>query len=77
MHVGATGVVEGTTIEADHVLIEGKVRGTVIARKTLELTGSSTLLGDALYDALIDIHPRARLRGKIEFRGDMDVPSAE
>ena len=77
VHVGATGVVEGTTIEADHVLIEGKVRGTVIARKTLELTGSATLLGDALYDVLIDIHPRARLRGKIEFRGDMDVPSGE
>lgn len=76
VHIGATGVVESTTIEADHVLIEGKVRGTVIARKTLELTGSATLLGDALYDALIDIHPRARLRGKIEFRGDMDTPSA-
>jgi cytoskeletal protein CcmA (bactofilin family) len=77
VHVGATGVVEGTTIEADHVLIEGKVRGTVIARKTLELTGSATLQGDALYDALLDIHPRARLRGKIEFRGEMDTPSAE
>jgi cytoskeletal protein CcmA (bactofilin family) len=69
VHVGATGTVEGTTIEADHVLIEGKVRGTVIARKTLEITGSATLLGDALYDVLLDVHPRARLRGKIEYRG--------
>lgn len=72
VHVGATGVVEGTTIEADHVLIEGQVRGTVIARKTLEITGSATLLGDALYDALLDVHPRARLRGKIEYRGDIE-----
>jgi cytoskeletal protein CcmA (bactofilin family) len=72
VHVGATGVVEGTTIEADHVLIEGKVRGTVIARKTLEITGSATLLGDALYDALLDVHPRARLRGKVEYRGEID-----
>lgn len=72
VHVGATGVIEGTTIEADHVLIEGKVRGTVIARKTLEITGSATLLGDALYDALLDVHPRARLRGKVEFRGEID-----
>ncbi len=73
VHVGPTGLVEDTTIEADHILIEGKVRGTVIARKTLEITGSATLLGDVLYDALIDVHPRARLRGKIEFRGDLDA----
>lgn len=72
VHIGATGEVVATTIEADHVLIEGKVRGTVVARKTLEITGSATLVGDAMYDALLDIHPRARLRGKIEFRGEMD-----
>jgi len=72
VHIGPTGVVEGTTIEADHVLLEGKVRGTIVARKTLEITGSATLLGDALYDALLDVHPRARLRGKVEYRGDVD-----
>lgn len=73
VHVGATGVIESTTIEADHVLIEGKVRGTVIARKSLEITGTATLLGDALYDALLDVHPRARLRGKVEFRGEIEA----
>jgi cytoskeletal protein CcmA (bactofilin family) len=73
VHVGATGLVEGTTIEADHILLEGKVRGTLIARKTLEITGSATLLGDAHYDALLDVHPRARLKGKVEFRGEMDL----
>ncbi len=72
VHVGPSGLVEGTTIEADHVLVEGKVRGTIIARKTLEITGSATLLGDAQYDALLDVHPRARLRGKVEFRGDVE-----
>lgn len=77
VHVGATGRVEGSTIEADHVLIEGQVRGTVIARKTLEITGSATLLGDALYDALLDVHPRARLRGKIEYRGEIEGSSAQ
>ena len=76
VHVGPTGVVEQTTIEADHVLIEGQVRGTVIARKTLEITGSATLLGDANYDALLDVHPRARLRGKVEYRGDVEAPPA-
>ncbi|HSI50940.1 MAG TPA: polymer-forming cytoskeletal protein [Ideonella sp.] len=75
VHVGPTGVVEATQIEADHVLIEGVVRGTVIARKTLEITGSATLLGDAIYDTLLDVHPRAKLRGKVEYRGEMDAPA--
>jgi hypothetical protein len=64
-----TSVVEGTTIEADHVLIEGKVRGTVIAG-TLEITGSATLIGDAIYDALLDVRPRARLRGRSSSAAD-------
>jgi cytoskeletal protein CcmA (bactofilin family) len=72
LHVGATGVIENTRLEADYVFIEGKVVGTVIARKALEITGSATLIGDASYDDLIDMHPRARVRGKIEYRGDID-----
>ena len=75
IHIGATGVVENTRLEADYIFIEGKVVGSVLARKALEITGSATLLGDASYDEVMDIHPRARMRGKIEFRGDMEVPS--
>ena len=73
LHVGATGVVENTRLEADYIFIEGKVIGTVIARKALEIAGSATLLGDASYDELIDMHPRARVRGKIEYRGDIEA----
>ena len=73
LHVGATGVVENTRLEADYIFIEGKVVGTVIARKALEIAGSATLLGDASYDELIDMHPRARVRGKLEYRGDIDA----
>ena len=73
IHIGATGVVEGTTIEADYVFIEGKVKGSIVARKSLEITGSATVIGDASYDALVDIHPRARIRGKLEYRGDVDA----
>lgn len=76
LHIGATGVVENTRLEADFVFIEGKVFGTVIARKALEITGSATLIGDASYDELIDMHPRARVRGKIEFRGDIELASS-
>jgi len=72
IHIGPTGLVENTTIEADYIFIEGKVKGNVIARKSLEISGSATVLGDIVYDALIDIHPRARLRGKIDYRGDLD-----
>jgi cytoskeletal protein CcmA (bactofilin family) len=75
LHVGATGVIENTRLEADYIFIEGKVIGTVIARKALEIAGSATLLGDASYDELIDMHPRARVRGKLEYRGDIDAKS--
>ncbi len=73
LHVGATGVIESTRLEADYVFIEGKVIGSVVARKALEIAGSATLVGDAAYDELIDMHPRARVRGKLEYRGDIDA----
>jgi cytoskeletal protein CcmA (bactofilin family) len=75
VHIGPTGVVENTSIEADYVFIEGKVKGTIVARKSLEITGSATVIGDASYDALVDVHPRARIRGKLEYRGDVDAPT--
>jgi len=75
IHIGPTGVVENTSIEADYVFIEGKVKGTIVARKSLEITGSATVIGDAIYDALVDVHPRARIRGKLEYRGDVDAAS--
>ena len=73
IHIGPTGVVENTSIEADYVFIEGKVKGAIIARKSLEITGSATVIGDAMYDAMVDVHPRARIRGKLEYRGDLDA----
>ena len=73
VHIGATGVVENTSIEADYVFIEGKGKGSIVARKSLEITGSATVIGDASYDALVDVHPRARIRGKLEYRGDVDA----
>jgi cytoskeletal protein CcmA (bactofilin family) len=76
VHIGPTGVVENTSIEADYVFIEGKVKGSIVARKSLEITGSATVIGDASYDALVDIHPRARIRGKLEYRGDVDAAAS-
>ncbi len=48
------------------------LKGKVIARKSLEISGSATVIGDVIYDALIDPHPRARIRGKLDCRGDVD-----
>lgn len=76
VHVGATGVIDKTTIEADYVFIEGKVIGKIVARKAIEIAGSATVLGDVSYDAMIDVHPRARIRGQVEYRGDLDSPVA-
>ncbi len=45
IHIGPTGLVENTTLEADYIFIEGKVKGNVIARKSLEISGSATVLG--------------------------------
>lgn len=72
IHIGVAGVVQNTRLEADYIYIEGKVSGAVVARKSLEITGTGTLLGDASYDDVLDIHPRARVRGKLEYRGDID-----
>jgi cytoskeletal protein CcmA (bactofilin family) len=75
LHVGPTGCIENTRLEADYIFIEGKITGTIIARKALEIGGSATIVGDVSYDELIDIHPRAKLKGQLEYRGSMsDAP---
>ena len=74
IHVGASGQVENTKLEADYIFIEGKVTGSVIARKALEISGTATVLGDVTYHESMDIHPRARLRGKVEYQGDLEAP---
>ncbi|MEY4980556.1 MAG: hypothetical protein RLZZ352_2826 [Pseudomonadota bacterium] len=72
LHIGRTGVVDNTQLQADYVLIEGKVTGNVTARKALEVTSTGTLVGDVSYHESIDIHPRARLRGRLDYQGEME-----
>jgi cytoskeletal protein CcmA (bactofilin family) len=73
IHVGPSGQLEGTKLEADYIFIEGKVTGGLVARKALEISGTATLVGDISYHETMDIHPRARLRGKVEFQGDLEA----
>ena len=71
IHIGPSAAISGATLEADHIYIEGRVDGNVIARKTLEISGSATLLGDVGYNELIDLHPRAKIKGRLEFTGEI------
>lgn len=71
IHIGPTADISGAKLEADHIYIEGRVDGNVLARKTLEISGSATLLGDAEYHELIDLHPRAKVKGHLEFTGEI------
>ena len=43
--VGQTGVVEAD-IEADNIVIQGKIHGNVLARKQLEIQSLGELIGD-------------------------------
>jgi len=43
--VGQTGVVEAD-IEADNIVIQGKIHGNVLARKQLEIQSLGDLIGD-------------------------------
>ena len=43
--MGQTGVVEAD-IEADNIVIQGKIHGNVLARKQLEIQALGELIGD-------------------------------
>lgn len=73
IHIGPNGQLENTKLEADFVYIEGKVIGSIVARKALEISGTATILGDIGYAEQLDVHPRAKLRGKVEFLGDFEA----
>ena len=53
---------------------EGAVfEGSFHSKDDLGIKVDGQLIGGIVFDdALIDIHPRARLRGKIDYRGDLD-----
>jgi cytoskeletal protein CcmA (bactofilin family) len=56
-------VVEGG-LKADHVIINGTVRGPVEARELLELQGKAEIEGDVQYVAL-EMHQGAKILGQL------------
>lgn len=68
--VGSSGVVQAD-VEADNVVIQGKINGNVVARKQLEIQSSGQLLGDCTAQS-IDIKEGAVFDGRL----NMLQPSA-
>lgn len=60
--VGKTGVVDAQ-LEANSVVIQGKVTGNVVARKQLEIQPSGSLIGDCTAQS-IDIKEGAVFEGR-------------
>ncbi len=60
--VGQTGVVEAD-VEADNIVVQGKINGNVLARKQLEIQPHGQLIGDCTAQS-IDIKEGAVFEGR-------------
>jgi cytoskeletal protein CcmA (bactofilin family) len=60
--VGPTGLVEAD-IEADNVIVQGRITGNVLARKQLQIQSSGKLMGDCMAQT-IDIKEGALFEGR-------------
>ena len=52
-------------VNAGHVIINGEVRGPVIASEMLELQPRATVIGDVRYEVL-EMHPGATIDGELK-----------
>lgn len=69
IHIGPDAVVFEGVITADYILIEGKVKAKIVARKILEITGTATVQGEAEYAEALDVHPFAKIKGSVNYTG--------
>jgi cytoskeletal protein CcmA (bactofilin family) len=60
--VGPTGIVEAD-VEADNIVIQGRINGNVLARKQLQIQSSGRLVGDCTAQS-IDIKEGAYFEGR-------------
>ncbi|MDX2499962.1 MAG: polymer-forming cytoskeletal protein [Deltaproteobacteria bacterium] len=70
--VGQTGVVEAD-IEADNIVIQGKIHGNVLARKQLEIQSLGELIGDCSAQS-INIKEGAVFEGRSKMAGPAASP---
>lgn len=71
--VGQTGLVEAD-IEADNIVIQGKIHGNVVARKQLEIQALGELIGDCTAQS-IDIKEGAMFEGRSKMVRPSTSPS--
>jgi cytoskeletal protein CcmA (bactofilin family) len=65
------------SIEADHVIINGHVKGPVLARELLELQPKAHIEGDVTYRS-IEMHQGARISGQLRpvaADGSVEMPT--
>lgn len=62
--ISEAALVEGT-IEADHVIVNGRVKGPIHARELLELQPRAQIEGDVTYRAL-EMHQGAVIAGQLK-----------
>ena len=72
--VGRTGVVEAD-VEADNIVIQGKIKGNVLARKQLEIQPHGQLHGDCTAQS-IDIKEGAVFEGRSNMLRPAASPAA-
>lgn len=62
--ISEAAIVQGS-VEADHVIVNGTVRGPVMARELLELQPKARIEGDVSYMAL-EMHQGATISGQLK-----------
>ena len=72
--VGQTGLVEAE-VEADNIVIQGKINGNVVARQQLEIQSLGELIGDCSAHS-IDIKEGAIFEGRSNMLRPAATPSA-
>lgn len=72
IHIGPGAVVECDKMVADFIYVEGRVKGSLHARKGLELSAGARINGKICYEGDMDMHPGARVRGEIDGPADSD-----
>lgn len=71
VHIGPDAVIEAKSLVADHIYVEGKVKGNLHARKGLEVASSARIRGEVRYDGEMDVHPGAKLSGTVSGPEDL------
>ncbi len=65
VYIAKDAVVDAVSIEADTILVEGRIKGNVTARKAIELASTALIQGTLNYHGELDVHAGAKVRGQI------------